>query len=96
MKPVKWRSVIGLLLIYIAVFLNWQWLWGALFLFWIAPDFFTGVTYFIERVERQENPILYWAILLTWLVLSVYLLATPFFAEGVFHDYHTDYSGSSG
>jgi hypothetical protein len=83
MKATKWRSVLGLLLVYIAVFLNWQWLWGVLFLFWIIPDFFTGETSFIEPIERQENPILYWTILLTWLVLSLYLLATLFFDEGV-------------
>lgn len=82
MKNIKWRSIIGLILVYIAVFCNWQWLWGALFLFWIIPDFFTRVTYFIEPIARQEHPILYWAILLTWLVMSLYLLATPFFDAG--------------
>lgn len=83
MKTTKWRSVLGLLLVYIAVFLNWPWLWGVLFLFWIIPDFFTGETSFIELIKRQENPILYWTILLTWLVLSLYLLATLFFGAGI-------------
>lgn len=84
MKQMKWRSIIGLVLVYIAVFFNWYWLWGVLFLYWIIPDFFTGVTYFMEPISRQENPILYWAILLTWLALSLYLLATPFLYGGVF------------
>ena len=70
----KWRTVIGLILIYTAVALNWQWIWSVLFLYWIAPDFFTGVTYFIEPVSRQHNPILYWLILVTWVAFSVVMI----------------------
>jgi len=67
----KWRTMVGLLLMYVAVALNWQWIWGVFGLYWIVPDFFTGVTYFIEPIERQENPMLYWLILITWIVFSV-------------------------
>ncbi len=67
----KWRTVVGLLLLYVAVALNWQWIWGVFSLYWIVPDFFTGVTYFIEPIARRENPALYWLILITWVAFSV-------------------------
>ena len=68
---VKWRTIVGLLLIYVAVALNWQWIWGVFSLFWIIPDFFTGVTYFIEPISRKDNPILYWIIIITWIALAI-------------------------
>ena len=67
----KWRTILGLLLMYVAVALNWQWMWGAFGLYWIIPDFFSGVTYFIEPIARKENPILYWLIIITWVAFSV-------------------------
>ncbi len=70
-SKVKWRTILGLLLMYSAVVLNWQWIWGIFSLYWIFPDFFTGVTYFIEPISRRENPILYWLILITWVAFSI-------------------------
>ncbi|MEO1714567.1 MAG: VOC family protein, partial [Bacteroidota bacterium] len=67
MKNLKIRSIIGLALIYAAVFLELQWIWGILFLLWVLPDLFNGVTFFIEPVERKEHPLLYWAITVSWL-----------------------------
>ena len=70
----KWRSLVGLVVVYLAVLFEANWLWGVLFLFWVIPDLKSGTTYFIEPLSRRENPVLYWAIVLTWLILSVFLL----------------------
>jgi len=67
----KWRTIVGLLIVYVAAVVNWQWIWGVFSLYWITLDFFTGVTYFIEPVYRENNPILYWVILMTWVAFSV-------------------------
>ncbi|WP_299487274.1 hypothetical protein [Acaryochloris sp. IP29b_bin.137] len=67
----KWRTMVGLLIIYAAAVLNWQWIWGVFSLYWIIPDFFTGVTYFIEPIARKHTPILYWLIMITWVAFSV-------------------------
>ena len=67
----KWRTIIGLLIIYGAAIFNWQWIWGIFSLYWIIPDIFTGVTYFIEPISRREHPVLYWLILITWVAFSV-------------------------
>ena len=31
-KSFKWRTVLGLILLYLAMWFNWQWIWGVLFL----------------------------------------------------------------
>ena len=64
----------GLALIYSAVALDWQWIWGVLGLYWMIPDVLTGVTYFIEPISRRDHPALYWLMMLTWLALSVAML----------------------
>lgn len=74
LKKFKIRTVIGLILLYVATFLNWQWAWGILFIAWALPDVFTGVTYFIEPIAKKENPFLFWAIIGLWLFSGSYLL----------------------
>lgn len=76
--PFQWRPFLALIgVIFISV-MNWEWAWGILFLFWVVPDIFSGVTYFVEPVERNNNPFLFWAIISTWILLSLYLLSTLF------------------
>jgi len=71
----KWRAVLGLVIVAVAVLTQANWVWGLLFLVWIVPDIRRGSTHFLEYVERRKNPVVYWLIITTWLVLSVYLLA---------------------
>ena len=75
----KIRSVLGLSLLYLAILLNWQWVWGIIFLIWVIPDIFSGITYFMEPIERKTHPILYWLIITSWIWMSVYMIALPFF-----------------
>lgn len=77
-QHLKWRSFLGLIMIYLAIVFEVDWLWGLLFLFWVIPDLKNGVTYFIEPLSRNQNPFLYWTVVLTWMVLSVYLLMSVF------------------
>ena len=77
-SKIKWRTIIALILVYIALILNWQWIWGILFLFWVIPDIFSGVTYFIEPIERSSHPVLYWIIIVSWILMSLYSLSELF------------------
>jgi len=81
----KWRTILGLIFIYIAMWFNWQWAWGILFLLWVIPDLFTGVTYFMEPVEKKAYPVLYWIIILSWILMSIYSMATLFFPEWAYY-----------
>ena len=71
---IKWRSLIGLIGIYLMILSKQNWGWGALFLFWVLSDLKSGTTYFIEPLSRRSNPFLCWVVVLTWVVLSVYFL----------------------
>jgi len=78
-KSIKWRTIIGLVLVYLAFLLNLNWLWGLLFLIWVIPDLKNGVSYFMEPVYKAEQPVLYWLIMASWLLISFYLMATLLF-----------------
>lgn len=73
-REIKWRAIIGLIIVALAVLSELNWIWGLLFLFWIVPDLMRGSTHFLEHVERRKNPIVYWLIISVWLALSLYLL----------------------
>lgn len=81
LTSIKWRSIIGLILIYIAMWFNWQWIWGVLFLIWVIPDVMSGVTYFMEPIEKDRHPILFWTIILSWILMSVFSIGIFFFPE---------------
>lgn len=74
----QWRVWIGVIFVIIISIMNWQWAWGILFLIWVIPDIRNRVTYFIEPVQRDETPFLYWAIVCTWILLSLFSLSTLF------------------
>jgi|GEM_PF-1237666 len=76
--PTTWRSILALGLIIAGFFLNLNWLWAILFLIWVIPDFFSGITFLMEPIPRKEHPFLYWAVLGTWLFLAGYMLVDSF------------------
>lgn len=53
-------------------------LWGVLFLFWTIRNLRTGETFILSTVRRQETPILYWLIQITWLLLALMMIASDF------------------
>lgn len=77
-SSVQWRVWGGLIFVILMTVMDWQWAWGILFLIWVIPDIRNRVTYFIEPVQRDESPVLYWTIVCTWIVLSLFSLSTLF------------------
>lgn len=71
-------NMLALCFIYIAAWLDWSWVWGVLFLVWIFPAFYTGEVHLVGVVKKVENPILFWAILGTWVLMSLYLIIMNF------------------
>lgn len=78
-KNYQWRVWAGLFAVIFVSVMNWQWVWGILFLFWVVPDIQNKVTYFVEPVYRNENALLYWVIITTWVALSLLSFSTLFF-----------------
>lgn len=68
----KWKTIIALILLSVAVVMNWSWVWGILFIFWVTFDLINQETYFVERITRAENLVLYWIIVAAWIILSVF------------------------
>ncbi len=77
MGGIKWRALLGLGLVFTALAFNLRWLFGVIFLLWMLPDIRSGTTHFLEPVSRRQNPFVYWAVIITWVLLSLYLLVEP-------------------
>lgn len=75
-STIKWRTIIALILMYIIIFTEIEWAWGILFLIWVIPDVWRGSTYFIEPIHKNENKILYWIIVISWILMALYSLST--------------------
>ena len=73
----KWKAILGLITAWVAIVYDLTWVWGVIFLIWVIPELKYGTAHFIEFVEKRQNPILYWAIIISWIVLSLYLIITP-------------------
>ncbi|WP_282610446.1 hypothetical protein [Pelagibius sp. Alg239-R121] len=72
--PNKWKTIAALAVVYVAILFELNWVWGLLFIMWLVPAVYSGRTHLVEEVARSENPILFWLILGTWFVLSIYLV----------------------
>ena len=72
----KWPVILALILIYLAVLLEWNWVWGVLFIFWTIPSLYSGEVHLVQAVTKKDHPVLYWLIILTWIVLSMILILT--------------------
>lgn len=73
-KPIKYKAMLGLGLIAVSLLLEQYWLFAVFFLIWLVMDLRTGTTHLFESVSKQQNPILYWLIMGTWGLLSVFSL----------------------
>ncbi len=87
MAKIKWRPILGLVLVYLATFMQWYWVWGILFILWVLPDIFSRTTHFMDSVTAEDNPILFWVIIVTWLGLSVWYLSVLFIDYGNYYGY---------
>lgn len=74
MKIPNWLTALVLIFLLIALFMNWLWPWGLLFLSWSIPSLYTRETQLIGVVSRDEEPYLYWPIVVLWFALSVLMI----------------------
>lgn len=73
-KSSKWKTVLALIAVYLAVIMGWNWVWGLLFIMWTIPALYSGRTHLVEEITRDENPMFYWIIIGTWIALSIFMI----------------------
>lgn len=78
-SEVKWKTILAMVTVYLAVIMDWQWLWGIFLIGWIIMDLVRGSTYFVEYISKDENPILYWFILFSWFWMAVFIFVIEFY-----------------
>lgn len=70
-SPMKWKALLGLILIGTSFLTGMYWIWGIFFAAWVIMDLKSGFTHLLEPVSKKENSILYWVIVLMWAALGV-------------------------
>lgn len=73
-RPIKWKSIIGILLVLSAVVLNMPILFGVLYIIWAVQDISSGHAHVLEDVSREENRLLFWIIVMLWLGSGLYVI----------------------
>lgn len=68
----KWKSILGLVIIFLGILTEQYWLFGVFFLIWFIMDLRAGATYLFEPISKQKDPALYWVVMATWGVLCVF------------------------
>lgn len=69
-----WPVIVALVLIYAGLYFDLNFIWGILFLVWTFPSIYTREVHLVQNIERDESPVLYWLILLTWIALGILLI----------------------
>lgn len=62
----RWKTLIALVLVLIASKFDLLFVWGVFCFFWGIENIRLKEAYFVERIERSVNPILYWIIISIW------------------------------
>ena len=62
---------IALAAIWCAVFIDLNWIFALLLVGWGLYDVFTGQSLFVQRVTRRHQPVTYWLVVSTWILLGV-------------------------
>ena len=72
-----WPTWVALAALWIMTFANQYWVYALLFLAWAVYDLAVGESSFIQRVTRRDQPLTYWLVVSTWVLLAVLWLAYP-------------------
>lgn len=77
----KLPTVVALAVLLATTLAGWYWVWGIFFLYWAVSGIVTGHAFVVQTVNRDENPVIFWLVSITWLVLAGLTLFYDFFPE---------------
>jgi hypothetical protein len=59
----------------VAAWFGLYWVWGLMFLWWLVPAVLSGQAYLVFEVNRDEDPVLFWAVVLAWALFGAMMIA---------------------
>lgn len=71
-----WKSIIALAVMPFAFYFNLvNFYFAIVFLIWSIQGIRTRTTNLLDQIHQNENPILFWIITITWILLAMLSLA---------------------
>ena len=74
LKLAPWKTFVALGFVYASLYFQWYWVWGIIFIMWTIQSVRTNETYLVEAITRADHPMVFWLIIATWLVVSVFMI----------------------
>ena len=78
----KWATIIALPIVLILPLMGFYSVWGILFIYWAVHSITSGSAFFVEPLEREETPLLFWIITLMWVFFGVLYIIYDLYPEG--------------
>ena len=71
----QWKNILAFIFLFLSLFLDVADLFfGIIFIIWTIRDLPSRTTFLIDEVNKDENRIMYYILILTWIFLSVYMI----------------------
>ncbi len=81
MSPARTVNYIALPVLLVAAALGIYWVWGLLFVWWIVPTVLNGQAFLVFEVNRDDDPVLFWAIVCLWAASGLIMIAASLFPQ---------------
>ena len=70
----KWPTLAVMAALLAATVAEWYWVWGVFFFYWTIGAVVSGETFVVQTVRRNENPGVFWFVVVIWFALSVLMV----------------------
>ncbi|MEX0349366.1 MAG: hypothetical protein AB3N15_08050 [Paracoccaceae bacterium] len=81
MSLARCANYIALPVLLVATALGIYWVWGLLFVWWIVPTLINGQAFLVLEINRDEDPHLFWLVVVLWAGLGGMMIAASLFPQ---------------
>lgn len=74
----KWKTIIALFLMALAIIFDWSWFWAIFIGLGLIHVIRSEEIHFVESVTKKETPTLYWIMVGIWSILALYSILNDF------------------
>lgn len=72
----KWKTIVALFWMALAIVFDWSWFWAVFILLGLMHVIRSGKIHFVESVARDETPRLFWTMVVIWSLLALYSIVS--------------------